>query len=79
MSDITNAAVEAATMTEEIEKIEPAAITIDEVETYDLPSTYDDYEGAPPLLPLHRSGSWTTTWPTGRSRRSPRRRPSTTA
>ena len=53
MSDITNAAVEAATMTEEIEKIEPAAITIDEVETYDLPSTYDDYEGegAPPAAP----------------------------
>ena len=51
MSDITNAAVEAATMTEEIEKIEPAAITIDEVETYDLPSAYDDYEGAPPAAP----------------------------
>ena len=51
MSDITNAAIDAANMTGEIEEIQPAAITIDEVETYDLPSTYDDYEGTPPAAP----------------------------
>lgn len=60
MSDITNAAVEAAITTEEIEKIEPAIITIDEVEDYDLPSTYE--EGTPPPAPFRIADDDVADW-----------------
>ena len=60
MSNITNAAIEAENMTEEIEKIEPATITIDEVENYDLPSTYE--EGTPPPAPFRIADDDVADW-----------------
>ena len=60
MSNITNAAIEAENMTEEIKKIEPATITIDEVENYDLPSTYE--EGTPPPAPFRIADDDVADW-----------------
>lgn len=60
MSDITNAAVEAATMTEEPEQIEAAAITIEEAEGYELPSTYE--EGTPPPAPFRIADDDVADW-----------------
>lgn len=60
MSDITNAAVEAATMTEEPEQIEAAAITIEEAEGYELPSAYE--EGTPPPAPFRIADDDVADW-----------------
>lgn len=60
MSDITKAAAEAAITTEEIEKIDPAIITIDEVEDYELPSTYE--EGTPPPAPFRIADDDVADW-----------------
>lgn len=60
MSNITNAALKAENMTEEIEKIEPATITIDEVENYDLPSAYE--EGTPPPAPFRIADDDVADW-----------------
>lgn len=55
--------------------LEPHIITIDETDTFELPSAYEGGGWHPPP----RSGSRTTTSPTGRSRNSPRRRRNTIA
>lgn len=60
MSDIAKAAAEAAITTEEIEKIDPAIITIDEVEDYELPSTYE--EGTPPPAPFRIADDDVADW-----------------